>query len=398
MAKRLKRILKYVLVLSCLAALVAGAVVLIHRRNAALAEAPRYGLAPTPVRVAQARSGSLEITRDYLAIVEPARIANLTARLTSRVESVATDEGQTAEANKPLILLDDREIANSIEVAQAQIAQAEAELAANEATVSALGKSAAFWTREANRMRQLLERGAATASETEAVIDKSDQFTGQLTAARRKSDALGRQVKALESRVDELNTRKSYCSISSPFGGIVTRRHVDPGDQAAPGKTLLVIEDRSHLKLAFDIPQQDIPLVRVGMTVRFAGPDGPRTATVANIFPSLNHARMLRAEVVLRDTLAKGLDCGAYLPVTMVLETKEDVTLVPTSAVIESPTGRPTVFVVVEGTLQAVEITLLGRNDDETAVEGIEPGADVVLSTFLGWSRLSTGLRVEAIR
>jgi len=53
---------------------------------------------------------------------------------------------------------------------------------------------------------------------------------------------------------------------------------------------------------------------------------------------------------------------------------------------------------VVEGTLQAVEITLLGRNDDETAVEGIEPGADVVLSTFLGWSRLSTGLRVEAIR
>jgi len=398
MRNGVKRALKITVAAFCLAALVAGAVVLVHRRQAALAEAPRYGLAPTPVRVAQARSGSLEITQDYLAIVEPTRIANLTARLTSSVESVATDEGQVAEANKPLILLDDREITNAIEVARAQIAQAEAELAANEATVSALEKSVAFWTREANRMRQLLERGAATASETEAAIDKADQFAGQLTAARRKSDALGRQVKALESRVDELNTRKSYCSISSPFRGIVTRRHVDPGDQAAPGKTLLVIEDRRHLKLAFDIPQQDIPLVRVGMTVHFAGPDGPRTASVADLFPSLNLARMLRAEVVLRDASAEGLDCGAYLPVTMVLETKDNVTLVPTPAVIETPTGRPTVFVVAEGTLHAVEVTLLGRNGDETAVEGVEPGADVVLSTFLGWSRLSSGLAVEAVQ
>ena len=398
MRNGVKRALKIAVAALCLAVLVAGAAVLIQRKKAALAEAPTYGLAPTPVRVTQARSGSLEITRDYLAIVEPARTANLTARLTSRVESVAVDEGQVAQANKPLILLDDREITNAIEVARAQIAQAEAELAANEATVSALEKSAAFWTREADRMRQVLSRGAATASETEAAIDKADQFAGQLTAARRKSDALGRQVKALESRVDELNTRKSYCSISSPFGGIVTRRHVDPGDQAAPSKALMVIEDRRHLKLAFDIPQQDIPLVRVGMTVRFVGPDGPRTATVANLFPSLNLARMLRAEVVLQDASAEGLDCGAYLPVTMVLETKDNVTLVPTPAVIETPTGRPTVFVVAEGTLHAVEVTLLGRNGDETAAEGVEPGADVVLSTFLGWSRLSSGLAVEAVR
>jgi RND family efflux transporter MFP subunit len=398
MTKRLKRIARFIVVLLCLAALVVGAAMLVRRKKAALAEAPRYGLAPTPVRVAQAQRGSLEITRDYLAIVEPARRANLTARITSRVESVAADEGQIVDADRPLILLDDREIVNAIEVARAQIAQAEAELGANEATVSSLEKSAAFWTREAQRMREALERGAATASETEAAIDKASQLAGQLTAARRKSDALGRQVKALESRVDELNTRKSYCSISSPFEGVVAQRHVDPGDQASPGKVLMVVEDRSHLKLAFDIPQQDIPLVSVGRTVRFAGPDGRREATVANLFPSLNNARMLRAEVVLEDPAGEGLDSGAYMPVTMVLETKEDVTLVPSSAVIESPAGRPTVFVVAEGKLQAIEVTLLGRNGDRTAVEGVQPGADVVLSTFLGWSRLSAGLSVEAIR
>jgi len=398
MRNGVKRALKIAVAALCLAALVAGAAVLIQRKKAALAEAPTYGLAPTPVRVAQARSGSLEITRDYLAIVEPARTANLTARLTSRVESVAVDEGQTAKADHPLILLDGREIANAIEVAQAQIAQAEAELAANEATASALEKSAAFWAREADRMRKVLARGAATESETEAAIDKASQFAGQLTAAQRKSDALRRQVKALGSRVDELNTRKSYCSIASPFEGVVAQRHVDPGDQAAPGKVLLVVEDRTSLKLAFDIPQQDIPLVRAGMTVNFAGPGRRRTAILTTIFPSLNHARMLRAETVLDGTSAEGLDCGAYLPVTVVLETKDDVTLVPAAAVVESPAGRPCVFVVAGGKLRAVEVTLLGHSDDEAAVEGLEPGADVVLSTFLGWSRLSAGLPVEAIR
>ena len=122
----------------------------------------------------------------------------------------------------------------------------------------------------------------------------------------------------------------------------------------------------------------------------------PHTLDIS--FFDLNHVRMLRAEAVLNASQAQGLDCGAYVPVTMVLETKEDVTLVPTSAIVESPTGRPTVFVVVEGTLQAVEATVLGRTDDQTAVEGIEPGADVVLSTFLGWSRLSSGLVVEAVQ
>jgi len=202
----------------------------------------------------------------------------------------------------------------------------------------------------------------------------------------------------MKSQVNELNTRKGYCAIASPFNAVVTHRYVDPGDQAAPGKTLLRVEDRSSLKLAFDIPQQDVAHVQAGMAVRFAGPDGQRDAAIAHLFPSLNVARMLRAEVLLEGASTEGLHCGAYLPVTVILETRDQVTLVPASALVESPQGRPYVFVVTEGKVQPVEVTILGHSDDETAVDGLSPGTEVVVSTFLGWSRLSTGLSVEAIR
>lgn len=393
-----KRIVKILLVLLCLAVLFGASAQLVQRKKARLAKVPRYGEEPTPVHVAKSHRGSLEITRDYLAIIEPARTAHLAARLTSSVISVTVDEGVLVKANDPLIRLDDREIVAAIAATEAKVAQSEAELAANETVVSTLEKSAEFWVREAERRHRLVASGAAAASETEATFDKANQLSGELAAAKHKSEALRQQVSALKSGVQELKTRKGYCTITSPFDGVVTHCDVDVGDVAVPGKTLLVVEDRDYLKLAFDVPQQDLPLIRVGMVLRFAGPDGPRTATITNIFPSLNMARMLRAEAVLKDALTEGLDTGAYLPITVVPATLENVTLVPTSAIVESPTGQPYVFVVTKGKLQPVEVTVLGRSDHETAVDGIPPMTEVVVGTFLGWSQLSAGLSVEAIR
>lgn len=398
MPKRSMRLLTVGAAVLCVVALAIVATVLIQRKRAALAEAPRYGLDPTPVRVEAARQGSLEITRGYLAVVTPARTANIAARLISRVESVEVDEGHLVRANALLIRLDDQEIAHTIDVAEAELAKADAELKANEATVEALAKSAAYWSREAERIKELLSNDAASQTEMDAATDKVDQFTGQLAAANHKSVALKQLAKALHHRVAELRTRRGYCVLTSPFDGVVAGRAVDPGDQAAPDRTLLVIEDQSRLKLAFDIPQSDLPGMQEGMTVRFLSAAGVREARVTNLFPSLNQARMVRAEVTVEAEQAEGLNCGAYVPVTVVLDTRRNVTLVSAAALIEAPDGRSHVFTVVDGKLRPVEVTALGRQGSESAIEGVQPGTDVVLSTFLGWSRLSSGLAVEAIR
>jgi RND family efflux transporter MFP subunit len=351
-----KKILRIVIILVAVTVIAGGGVALVKHKKQMLAQAPKYGIQPTPVRVASARLGDLRETKEYLAVVEPIRSANVSARLTATVEKVLRDENEPVKAGDLLIVLDSREIAES---------------------VASLSKTYAYWEREALRDNTLAEKGAIPGSQAEGTSDKANEVKGRLAVAE---------------------TQLSYCTIRSPSDGIVSRRMVDPGDIAVPGKTLMVIEERSHLKLGFDIPQQDLPQVREGLGVVYSLAGKEHTAALSHLFPSLNAARMLRAEVYLDGADAAGLSSGAYVPLQVVLGNSKNVTLVPASSLVESPDQNPYVFIVQDGHLAARSVNVLGSSGDEVAVEGVQAGEQVVLSTFLGWAQLASGRKVEVMK
>ena len=72
--------------------------------------------------------------------------------------------------------------------------------------------------------------------------------------------------------------------------------------------------------------------------------------------------------------------------------------LVPAASIIESPDRKPYVFVVSDGRLEVRPVRVFGSSGDDVAVEGVDAGQQVVLSTFLGWAQLSSGLKVEAMK
>jgi len=235
---------KRIAVLIILVVIVLFAVLLIKRKKHQLAGAPKYGMRPIPVRVITAELGSLSTKIDYLAVVAPVQIANVSARLTAVVDKLLCDEGDWVKAGDMLIELDDREIKNDIASVQADIAGAQSELAANQATVTSLENSAAYWNREAHRDKTLADKGDIPGAQAEATADKANEFKGKSDAAKHKSAALKHLMDSLESKKAQFETRLSYCAIKSPYDGLVTQRLVDPGDLASPGKTLLVVEDR----------------------------------------------------------------------------------------------------------------------------------------------------------
>jgi len=392
------RALRVLVVLLVVAALIAGARHLIQRKRKELAAAPRYGMAPVPVEVAVARKGVLARTRDYLAVVGPVRRAAVSARLTATVEKVVHDEGDAVKAGEPLVFLDDREIRDDLAALAAQIEQAGAELSASQATAASLARSAAYWKREAERDRTLAKKGDIPAAQAEATADKANAFQGRLDSTRAKSRAIGHQIEALKKKSAQLATRLTYCVLRSPYHGVVARRLVDPGDLASPGKGLMVVEDRSQRKLSFDAPQRDLPEVREGLAVTFRVGGAERRAVLTHLYPSLDVARMLRAEVVLDGKAADGLDIGAYEPLSVVLEERSGVTLVPASAVIECPKHNHHVFVLRKDRLEHHQVKILGASGDDTAVEGIAPGEKVVTNTFLGWAKLAGGMKVEPVQ
>ncbi len=398
MKRLLVRLLRVLILLLILGALVGAGRALVLRKQARLAEAPVYGTRPTPVRVATARRGDLVLVQPYLAVVEPDRTANVSARVTAVVEELLCDEGDTVTRGQLLVRLDDREFSEAIAALDAQIAAAEAELAANRATEAALEQSLAYWEREAQRAETLVERGGEAASNAEGIRDKVHEFQGKVDATKEVSTALANKIDALRRQRELAETKRGYCELRSPYDGVVARHEVDPGDLAVPGKTLLVVEDRSRLKLAFQVPQADLSDIREGLPIEYDVGGERRRAELTHLYPTLDAARMVRAEVWLDEEQAEGLACGAYVPVRVQRQELRGVTLLPATALIEAPGRGPSVFVVDDDHLVNRAVEVLGSSDGEVGVRGVEPGSRVVTSTFLGWATLSSGIPVEVIR
>jgi RND family efflux transporter MFP subunit len=389
-------LVRIALLVLLLVGMVAAGRKLIARKRQAFAKSPKFELAAAPVDVVSAYRGDLDEGHDYLAVTEPVRTATISARITAAIERVHVQEGVTVAKGDVLVTLDNRQFRDGLAAMEAQIAQAEAELAANEANVASLKESAAYWDRERERDRKLAEGETIPRAQAEATAEKANEARGRLTTAKQKSVALEQQVRALQRKADELRTTLSYCTVTSPFAGMVTVKQVDPGDLAAPGKTLLIVEDRSSVKLAFDVPQSDLPAFREGLPAAFSVNGANRSGRVTRVYPSLSRARMVRAEIILSGTETGGLPLGAYMDVTVVFRRCEQATLIPVDAVITNSPETAHVFVVRDGVLDARPVKVLGRACEVAAVEGIAPGEQVVVSSFLGWARLSDGMKVEA--
>ncbi len=394
----MKTIVRRTFVIIIVIMLITFGIILVKRKKHKLAQAPKYGLKPIPVWITRAKLGSLSSKIDYLAIVEPFHTANISARLTATIEKVLYDEGGVVKANEPLVILDGREIVYEISSVQADIAKTYSDLAANQATVKSLKDSVEYWKREAKRDKTLADKGDIPASQAEATADKYNEFKGKLDSAINKSQALRHLIDSLKKKQDQIKTRLSYCKITSPYNGIITRRLVDPGDLAVPGKNLMIIEDRSQLKLAFDIPQRDTNKIHEGLTVLFTVNGQKRSAKLSHLYPSLNEARMLRAEVFLSSTQSAGLSCGEYVSVSVVSNEFENVILLPASCVIEGPRKIKYVFTIQNDKLAPKKIKILASTEETVALEGIKPNEQVVTNTFLGWAVLSSGKEVEIVK
>ncbi len=389
-------LLRIALLISILAALVLLGRGLMARKSKALAQSPKFELTAARLEVVSAYLGDLDEGHDYLAVTEPIRTASISARITAAIEQVRVQEGDTVAEGEMLVTLDGRQFQDGLATLEAQIAQSEAELAANQANVLTLKESSAYWERERERDRKLAESETIPRAQAEATAEKTNQARGGFASALQKSLALEQQVRALQRKADELRTTLSYCSISSPFAAVVTVKQIDPGDLAAPGKTLLVVEDRSSVKLAFDVPQSDLPVFQVGLAASFRVGGDTRKAVISRVYPSLSRARMVRAEIILSGTETQGLPLGAYFNVSVVFQRCEQMTLIPVDALIASSSETTLVFVLRDGLLEARTVKVLGKACELAAVEGIAPGEQVVVNSFLGWARLSDGMKVEA--
>jgi len=162
---------------------------------------------------------------DVVGTVASSAKVNLSARIPAYVKDVFVTAGSAVKKGQELVTLDDREIKEQVAAAEAQFKQAEAEL---------------------NRARQLFDNKATTEQ--------------ALTAAQSMHAAARAQL-------ERSKVMLTYAQITAPMDGIVTDRHVEPGDLANPGQPLLAIYDPGNMQLEVPVPVRLVAKLPVGQAV-----------------------------------------------------------------------------------------------------------------------------------
>jgi RND family efflux transporter MFP subunit len=285
----------------------------------------------------EVRAETLAITIPVEGSVTARQRADISTRLMARVSDVPADLGTRVRVGETLIRLGIEDIAANRAKAEAAVQVARA--ARDEAA------------RQAARMDTLYAQDAVP------LVQRDGAQLG-LTAAES-------QWAMAEATLREVESAAGYARIAAPFDGVVVARSVDPGDLAAPGQPLLVLESTGARDAVIAVPADVAADLRVGRTVTVQGPDG-RTAEG-------------RVRVV-----AGGAD-----PVTRTVEARVAVPA-------DWPTGISVTALVPAGTRAAVAIpaTAVVRRGQLTGVKVL-----TAEGSTLRWVRLgrAVGERVEVL-
>jgi len=350
-----------------LAGILALAALVVTRKKQALAAKP-YGMQPVTVQVAPVTKQMLENTHNYLGVVEAWQTACVSSRISARIEAVLHDEGDFVKAGELLLQLDEGDI--------------QARIRAAESTIRGLEINRDFWVAEDRRDNKLAADGVIPAVEAEATHNRRVEAVSKLETAMRNLDSLRNQL--------------LYTQLTSPFDGLITARDVDPGDLAAPGRTLMVVEDHSALKIVFDAPQEDMEFLKIGLPVRAEVGGKPLDLKITHMYPSLDRGRMVRVEIKAPGNT--GFQIGSFVPLNVIWQRHENAITIPRESLMQRGNDEWFVFTVVNGKLLLNPVQKVMESDGRVEVKGLQPGEQVVISTFLGWANLADGLKVEVIK
>lgn len=385
-----------------LLALIGTLALVLHRGQERLRQAPVWHPRPVPIETAAVSKRTVRSTISYLARLEPMTTTEVAPEIQARIETVSVDETDRVTQGQLLAKLDDRDIRAQISALKAKIKAQEARIRANRASRETATKTVGFLEREFKRSQELHTQGVVSTSALDASRDNLDSAVGKQGVLEQEAVSLGQELNALTAQLEEAETRLTYAEIRAPMAGTISHRYVEPGDLAKPGSALFTLIDRSSCQLAFDLVQEDLPLVRVGQAVVIRWPEplpgSANEARVARIFPSLAAERTVRAEVDLPRACSDDTRPGLFVPIDVVVEEADGLT-VPREALVPLPDAGSIVYALTGQKLQRVPVEVLLSDETDSLVRGqLAEGQSVAVGEYLQWVRRYEGQVVEVQR
>jgi HlyD family secretion protein len=305
-----------------------------------------------------------------------------------------------------------------VQAAQAQQSQAAAEVAQTDAQLNAD-------TSEFKRVTQLVEQKAVAGRLLDEALQKLEASTSAkaaveaalqsaraaVTVAQEKAAVAKAGVKAAAAKTDvvrkeleELATMMQYAMLKAPFKGVVTRRHVDPGDlvrniqdaSESSREPLFEVAQVDRVRLRIAIPEMEAPLARVGNAVSLklrSLPDQEFEGKISRMARRLDESTRTMLVEVDMDNAEGLLIPGMYGEATVTLQQTPDALVIAATAVQFDKTGNSSVYVVENGAVKIVPV-ITGHDDGRQIqiLSGIDETAKIAAGRI---GRFKDGQKVK---
>lgn len=349
-----------------------GAVGVVPRlaQRDALAKTQAQVNGPRLVRTAPVAVGAPVAAITLPATSAPFFATQLYARSVGFLRKNHVDVGDRVKRGQLLAEIDAPETDEEINLAQAQLEEANANVGIVQNTLS--------------RNTELAKVGIVSR-------EQADQSQAQANSA-------AASVKTRKAALQRLSTLRGYQRVVAPFDGVITKRGFDPGALvgASAGVSLFEVAQVDSLRVFIDVPQSFAAGVAPGIDAVVFAPSAPAQTVAGKVTRASGvldaSTRTLRTEVLIPGdgTILP----GAFVYVKLAIPRKQTPLVVPGSALLVRKEGTMLAQVIDDKIkLALVEVGRdLGRELEITA--GIKAGDRVVLNPP---DDLSDGLAVQVV-
>jgi RND family efflux transporter MFP subunit len=304
-----------------------------------------------PFPVATVEFAEAPVERLFDGTVEAVNQATMSSQTAGRIAEVFYDVDDYVESGAPIVRFSDVEQQAALQQANAALAEANARsIQANE---------------DFERVSGLFESGSASQREYDQALASRDAATARVAAAR--------------SAVDSAKQQVEYTLVRAPYAGIVTERHVQPGEAVGVGQPLMSGLSLEALRVIVDLPQQVTALVREHQNAFVVTGAGRVEATEVTIFPYADSAsNTFRVRLELPEGQFD-LYPGMFVKVAFVIGESHRL-LVPTAALIRRSEVTGAYVVDEAGDIRMRQVRVGGEFGERTEVlSGLRDGERVAL-------------------
>jgi len=311
---------------------------------------------PPPVTsvVMTAEAADVGTRVELYGTVEAAKTAAISSRVMANVVAVPVKPGDLVAQGDVLVEIDPATAKGQESQAKGALAQARAALALAE--------------RNYQRYQALAKSGSASELELDMARMQYEQAKGA--------------VQQGEGAVESASSVARESRVAAPFAGRIAARMVEPGDFAAPGRPLVLLESAAGRRLVVPVPASTAAAsgLRTGqrVAVRIDGAPAEITGVVVEMSPGADPAsHTFTAKIELPGApVAAGLTGRAFLDAG-----KRKTVLVPEVAVLRSG-GLPMVVIRdADGKARSLVVTTGDARDGRIEIlSGLSGGEKVLVS------------------